>query len=424
MIYIMLKFISKNCKINSNDNKVFNIIPKENNVYSTLTLKLSFKTFIQFKINLVDIDSIIIISDNYKKYINENNYLISGIYDKIEIIVLMEKKTSIFNINDIIIKQNLSLIKINYDNILIINLKKDLKRRSKITEQFKKINITKYEFIDAINGNDFKDDFKKIKKNSKIINTGHFGCLKSHIYCIELAKKRKYENILIMEDDIIINNSFVNEIIVPDNIDIIYLGGIIKEKKCFNTFAYSNNIIGCYAYILNIKIYDKILNILKSYVECIDIAFINSIQMNNNTIILNDIITTTIETSNTSNKTNCFFDKFNKINNNDNNIINLNNINIIDNNKNNNIILLFNIKKFKYIDKLEDDKITLIITFDNIDISHLNYIVFLNDLLLFNDCLLNKKFLYNAIKIYYTNDDIYNTYKELFNVFNFTKILI
>jgi hypothetical protein len=73
------------------------------------------------------------------------------------------------------------------------------------------------------------------KKNSNIISNGHYGCLLSHIKCIELAKKRNYEGIIIMEDDIILMDNFKN---IIDNIKYCNMHipsgkyGMIAKRLC------------------------------------------------------------------------------------------------------------------------------------------------------------------------------------------------
>lgn len=99
---------------------------------------------------------------------------------------------------------------------------------------FIKIGITNYEFITGVDGlkpsiinkfNDYKNNFK-----TKIITSGHFACLLSHIKAIKIAKQRGYLNIMILEDDVYFCDNFIEKISkmkIP-KYDMIYLGEIIN----------------------------------------------------------------------------------------------------------------------------------------------------------------------------------------------------
>ena len=210
------------------------------------------------------------------------------------------------------IVNNINFIKIHWDNIFIINLLRRTDRKEQMIKKLNEVNITKYEFINAFDGQDPELNNKfielKNKHNISINTSGHFCCLLSHIKAIKLAKKLKYKNIMILEDDIFFNNNFINHIsniIIPE-FDILYLGGIISKLKMFfnDGWAYgkTNKIMGAYGYILSSTIYDDVLNKLEKLNDYLDIIYIKSIQSKYKTIILNDIIKTDLSSSDTSNK--------------------------------------------------------------------------------------------------------------------------
>jgi GR25 family glycosyltransferase involved in LPS biosynthesis len=200
--------------------------------------------------------------------------------------------------------------KINIDYIFIINLNKDIERKKKMKEIMKKNNIQKFEFFEAINGIEHKKEYVKIKsEGSQIKSIGHFGCLKSHLNAIKIAKLRNYKNILILEDDVYFDNLLekINSITIP-NTNILYFGGLNNSIKLFNCdYAYAYGIMGCYAYMIMNTYYDEIINLYETMTHCIDVMLYKT-QPFNNFIILSDVIQTNIETSNTSNKSKKFLD--------------------------------------------------------------------------------------------------------------------
>lgn len=207
--------------------------------------------------------------------------------------------------------KSLILNSISWDNVFIINLPRRDDRKILMEKILSESNITKYEFIEAFDGQDvnIKIQYNELKKNKKtpIITSGHFACLLSHIKAIKKAKMNKYSHIMILEDDVFFDNDIIKKlknIFIP-NYDLLYLGGIMSKKKIFNNgWSYSNgiNIMGAYAYILSSSIYDIILNGLEELTEYVDFFYLKKIQPNYKTIVLNDIIKTDLSSSDTSHK--------------------------------------------------------------------------------------------------------------------------
>lgn len=212
---------------------------------------------------------------------------------------------------------NKELYDIKWDKIYIINLKRRPERMKKMIEQMEKFEITDYEFIEAVDGSDeeTQKEFEKEKENNKyktennrfIVTNGHYGCLKSHMKAISKAKEEKLENVMILEDDAILDEDFIEKMQnkkVP-KYDLLYLGGISRSLKIyFDDWASSKHIMGAYAYILNQRMYNKILVDLTKNPLYIDTYYLQNIQEKDiyKAYILSDYIKTTIETSDTSHK--------------------------------------------------------------------------------------------------------------------------
>lgn len=336
-IYIL----KNNNKLQNEHQKEYKIILKINS-----DLKEKQKIHVQFKIQSINIKLLEFKFKNKKKKyssIHPDGFLFSVDFDtknsylEIKIYPNNENNTNneslsthnknyqqtifIKNIHQNIL-HHINLIKIYWDNIFIINLKKRDDRKNNMIEKLNKLGIKKFKFIDGIDGQDSNiiDKFNSNKKKniSKIITAGHFACLLSHIKAIRLAKKLGYSFIMILEDDVIFCDNFIQQlgmINIPEY-DMLYLGGIIGQKKLFfNKWIKikSAEVMGAYSYILSSKLYDEVLNGLEKMVEYVDLFYMKYIQPKYSVILLEDFVTTNLDTSDTSNKTNIFIRRLNYI---------------------------------------------------------------------------------------------------------------
>ena len=89
------------------------------------------------------------------------------------------------------------------NKIYIINLKEFEVRKKYIITLMKKYKIN----FELIIVSRISEEEYNIIKNIKI-NIGEFGCLISHLYCLNDAIKEKYKNFIIFEDDIIFHKNF------------------------------------------------------------------------------------------------------------------------------------------------------------------------------------------------------------------------
>ena len=127
------------------------------------------------------------------------------------------------------------------ENILFINLSHRLDRLQHVTQQFRLLGITHAERFNAIQ-----------------TQSGAIGCSLSHIKCLEMAKKNKYKQIFICEDDITFTNPqlFLENMYQFENSeycanwDVLIVGGnnvppylqktdyLIKISNCQTTTGY------------------------------------------------------------------------------------------------------------------------------------------------------------------------------------------
>lgn len=180
----------------------------------------------------------------------------------------------------------------NISKIYIINLKERTDRWKDCLTQLQKYNINNYERFCAIRPNLEEIDPIHYEKNNLKIDKkyiiGALGCKLSHIEIIKNAKKNSYKQILILEDDFLLCENFIQKYnkIYSDihkkklDIDILYLGFSIVRKEPFLNTTINNlkrvkNAHTTHAYIINYNFYDTILAELdKCHCE-IDVCYAN-----------------------------------------------------------------------------------------------------------------------------------------------------
>lgn len=153
------------------------------------------------------------------------------------------------------------------DAVVYINLDNRKDRKKSITKLLSKLNINP----------------KKIHRLSATYNknNGHKGCADSHIRAIKLAKKNKWSNVLILEDDFqlavkpkkavhILDTVFKE---LGDDWDVVQLAAChMKKEKC--KYKYLDNLIRgttTSGYILSNRLYNSLLkNFKKAYSEIKD----------------------------------------------------------------------------------------------------------------------------------------------------------
>jgi len=111
----------------------------------------------------------------------------------------------------------------------------------------------------------FKPKFHTPVKNKV---SGVQGCLESHIYCIEYAKRNNLENILIMEDDVIFDTAVLSKLdslVLPESYDMIYLGyhGLSGYRENPTSCLKLTSTLTTHAYVIHSSIYDYVLDSIK-----------------------------------------------------------------------------------------------------------------------------------------------------------------
>jgi len=202
------------------------------------------------------------------------------------------------------------------DNMYFINLDSSKKRLEYINEEAKRLNLNLIRYS-AVYGKEVDEkkliDSGRLDKNHKL-KKGELGCCLSHIGILEKARNENDNIIMILEDDIEFSVNFRSDLNkyyeeVPDNWDIIYLGGSrLKGRKISEHVVkgvYDKNIngnynMGMYGVLLNKKCINKVLKLvypIKNPIDTIvaknnknlNIYFLNPSIIHHNNNFISDI---------------------------------------------------------------------------------------------------------------------------------------
>jgi len=172
-------------------------------------------------------------------------------------------------------------------NIVIMSLERAKERRERIKTQCQKLNLEVI-IMDAVDG----QNLSEIQLNKSIYNPngwrdgekfkpGEIGCIMSTINAIKLAKENNWEEVIIMDDDVILSEDFQKGIkfclrIVPPDWQHIFLGGHIymMPAPVFQPSVIPSHfkVSGSYCYILRKTAYDILLEELSLFELPVDDA--------------------------------------------------------------------------------------------------------------------------------------------------------
>jgi glycosyl transferase family 25 len=195
------------------------------------------------------------------------------------------------NLTHVVPEETLDKHNIFYDMVYIINLKKNKFKKEKSIFQLKKNKFTNFKFMDAVNGKSryysklYDIITKKMSKDyiKHNFQIGALGCFLSHINCILDAKKNKYKQILILEDDFIVTDNYNEKIInlfneINLDWDFIYLG----KKQWDNNYNPNNitdivykpdhNTFATHSLLIKETIFDAIIKLANNIDSPIDIS--------------------------------------------------------------------------------------------------------------------------------------------------------
>ena len=192
----------------------------------------------------------------------------------------------------------------NIDKIFVINLEHRGDRKKKIINELQRVGLTNYEIFKAIKPteemvnewnpnflNPIPEWFKITGGDEKKYKIGALGCMLSHFEIIKLCIERKYENVLILEDDTefqIGNGIRFNQVIdimknqlEKLNFGLFYLAGNHRGAELQKKSDNVNRVKGTLttgSYIINKSVMKFIVKNMVNYPREIDVFYSTIIQ--------------------------------------------------------------------------------------------------------------------------------------------------
>ncbi len=168
-----------------------------------------------------------------------------------------------------------------FDNIYVINLKKDIERKERIERIFQKYNII-CEFFEGVYGKELPNLKDFHRPNTTLTSPGQYGYILTMIKIFEDAKQKGYKKILVCDDDIILKKNFLQEFdisikSIPYDWKVLFFG--LSGPWSFNnniflsshdySKSYTSNLLGCdgsFCVGYDSNIYEKIIEISKEFI--------------------------------------------------------------------------------------------------------------------------------------------------------------
>ena len=187
-----------------------------------------------------------------------------------------------------------------FDAVFIINLPGRHKRLQTVSKELMKLGVNKFERFEAM-----RPRFQDIPKiyysemsmapgalNWESYVVGSSGCKMSHLGIIQIAKERGLQHILILEDDTIFKWRSLNKLLksiaeLPEDWDIIYFGGqnLTPPAKYGKYISRVTSAYGAFAYGVNLRIANHIINSAPISGKEIDVFYADEIQPQGNCFI-------------------------------------------------------------------------------------------------------------------------------------------
>ena len=171
--------------------------------------------------------------------------------------------------------------------IVVLNLERSNKRKELMINQFNKLNLIEnkdYFFLPAFDGINLTNFSFKLNigigyGNGRAFQKAEVAIIMSQISAIKFAQMMKFDNVIILEDDVILCEDWNERLNIlkeklPENWEHVYLSGHSDYVK-FNkvdvpTLLKAPQMVGAFSYMLNNIAYSKITKYTTSMITTFD----------------------------------------------------------------------------------------------------------------------------------------------------------
>ena len=174
-----------------------------------------------------------------------------------------------------------SIINKKIKNIFVINLIKDTKKRNYIITLMNKMKINfTFVIVNTLSNSEYEKLPNDVRER---ISKEELGCCLSHMWCLDEIIRKKQENALIFEDDIIFHKDFCDKITQMnlESCDFLLLGAHdysfhslnyqhVKKDEWYHPDPKSDNLFGAHANYYSLKGAKCMFEIRSSFISFFD----------------------------------------------------------------------------------------------------------------------------------------------------------
>lgn len=169
-------------------------------------------------------------------------------------------------------------------HIIILNLERSVTRKEALITQFERLGLTNYTFWPGFDANDiinmgFKVPIiKGVGKGRDLANT-EISIIMSHLSALKHAQVMGYENVVILEDDVVICDDWEDRMTalldtVPEDWDYVYLAGksdyVVIPHYDEPTLIDAPKMVGAFSYVVNQNSIGKLIKFCNEFVTTYD----------------------------------------------------------------------------------------------------------------------------------------------------------
>lgn len=104
---------------------------------------------------------------------------------------------------------------------------------------------------------------------------GYFGCVRSHILCLKIAMARRYESVIILEDDFNYKGETTIETMdIPEEYDMLLLSNLIKSEKDMTNYNDKfDRVFKCVwtsGHLVHNRFYQKLIDVFEESLKALD----------------------------------------------------------------------------------------------------------------------------------------------------------
>jgi GR25 family glycosyltransferase involved in LPS biosynthesis len=177
-------------------------------------------------------------------------------------------------------------------HIIVLNLDRCVDRKNLLEAQFKKIGIDNYTFFPAFDGKDninmsFSAPILKGAGMGRKLEKTEIAVIMSHIGALKHAQIMGYDNVVILEDDVVICDDWNNRLNILENMlpsewEYVYLSGHSDYVKLpmYNepTVIDAPPMIGAFSYLANKTGIEKLIKYCGEFVTTYDDMIMHKIK--------------------------------------------------------------------------------------------------------------------------------------------------